>query len=115
VASLTLPELVRDLELDVTIKGKRTTRNKVSGRREAPEKEKWICGKKLDRNCFCSVWVEYNKGGEQTSRKIRAVKKLQPEKKPRIVAEYVRELEALAKFSQKKVRVRKVWDILSPH
>jgi len=107
MASSALPELVRDFELNATIRGKQTVHNRVSGRREAPQKETWERRKKLGRGGFGSVWLEHNIDGGQTSRKIRAVKELRPGK-TLIVAEYVRELEALAKFSQEKVGIFEV-------
>lgn len=73
-------------------------------RRRGPEQERWVRQKMLGRGGFGIVWLEERELKSQTSYNSRAVKQLDIEKLRSKKSDYVKELEALAKFSQAKVR-----------
>ncbi|RSL90092.1 hypothetical protein CDV31_015765, partial [Fusarium ambrosium] len=101
-----LPELVRDSHLEATFHPNadiptETTHLKYQGRRR-PQREKWIRQKMLGRGGFGIVWLEKREPDSSATYNLRAVKQLDIAKIRSKRHDYVRELEALAKFSQTK-------------
>lgn len=100
-----LPELVRDSELEASFLPNphipvATIHTKSSGRRTIRQ-DIWIREKKLGHGGYGIVWLERNNGSSQGDSELRAVKELKVQGSRGM--DYVRELEALAKFSQEKV------------
>lgn len=101
-----LPELVRDSHLEATFHPNtdipnETTHLKYQGRGR-PQQEKWIRQKILGRGGFGIVWLEKRESESPTAYNFRAVKQLDIAKIRSKRRDCVRELEALAKFSQEK-------------
>ncbi|KAI8717844.1 Autophagy-related protein 1 [Fusarium sp. LHS14.1] len=101
-----LPELVRDSHLEATFYPKarfpnETTHLKYQGRGRA-QQEKWIRQEMLGSGGFGAVWLERRDPGSSTTYNFRAVKQLNIGKNKSRQRDCVRELEALAKFSQAK-------------
>ncbi|KAI8667339.1 Autophagy-related protein 1 [Fusarium sp. Ph1] len=101
-----LPELVRDSHLEATFHPNadipnKTTHLKYQGRRR-PQQEKWVRQKMLGRGGFGIVWLEKRDPDSPTAYNFRAVKQLDIAKIKSKRRDCVRELEALAKFSQAK-------------
>lgn len=99
-----LPELVRDSRLDATFHPNeqtptKTIHQKYSGRRSFMQ-EIWTRKKYLGSGGYGVVWLERRECGQ-----LRAVKELRIRKSALKDDDYVRELEALAKFSQDKVGI----------
>jgi hypothetical protein len=102
-----LPELVRDSHLEATFHPNadipnETTHLKYRGRRR-PQQERWARQKILGRGGFGIVWLEKREPEGPTAYNFRAVKQLEVAKIRSKQRDCVRELEALAKFSQAKV------------
>lgn len=96
-----LPELVRDTRLQATIQGELTIHTRPFGRRRY---EKWTRKHILGHGGFGVVWLERrikDDTQEDDPGESRAVKRI--DTSGRRSEHYVRELEALAKFSQDKV------------
>lgn len=101
-----LPELVRDSHLEATFHPNadipsETTHLKYRGRRR-PQQERWARQKILGRGGFGIVWLEKREPEGPTAYNFRAVKQLEVAKIRSKQRDCVRELEALAKFSQAK-------------
>jgi hypothetical protein len=105
-----LPELVLDSRLEAGFQPNAlasdctTTHNRIVGRRTGSRQEKWLRKRVLGHGGFGIVWLERRVDERQNTPEYRAVKQIAV---PRPVSEggrYVRELEALAKFSLGKVR-----------
>jgi hypothetical protein len=111
-----LPELVRDTRLNTIVQGKTTIHRRIVRRRGAPQEESWI---RYDDSILGHgggglVWLEHKVAQrEEEPNERRAVKAIRvPGGSP--ISEglhCVRELEALAKFSQERVRdtVQYLW------
>lgn len=102
-----LPELVRDSHLEATFHPNTDIPNetihlKYQGRRR-PQRERWVQKKMLGRGGFGIVWLERREPENSTAYSFRAVKQLDVAKIRSKRHDCVRELEALAKFSQEKV------------
>ncbi len=101
-----LSDLVVDSKLDVKLFQDhsiqtRLVSNPTTGQRRTYEQEKWERTKVLGRGSFGVVWLERCTDGS-CSGEVRAVKEIV--KGPaNISADYNRELEAIAKFSHKRV------------
>ncbi|RSL76261.1 hypothetical protein CEP51_010131 [Fusarium floridanum] len=101
-----LPVLVQDSHLEATFHPSadiphETTHMKY-WRRRRPQQERWVRQKMLGRGGFGIVWLEEREPRSQTSYNSRAVKQLDIAKIGSKKGDYVKELEALAKFSQAK-------------
>jgi hypothetical protein len=99
------PELVRDTRLDATFASKdRTIHTIGTGRRSKSHREIWDRERTLGGGGYGTVYLERRQPGSgDDSPLLRAVKELQMHGRPRDGLNYIRELEALAKFSQKMV------------
>ena len=100
------PDLVRDTKLDITVKEGGTLQvhylsNPAKGERRVRVEQVWKREKELGRGAFGVVYLEQCSSGYNQGH-TRAVKRLRKQDDPSI--SYHRELEAIAKFSQKKVR-----------
>ncbi|KAH8905838.1 kinase-like protein [Coniochaeta sp. PMI_546] len=102
-----LPELVRDARLDTRVEGNTTIHRRIVRRRGAPQEERWI---RYDDNILGHgggglVWLEHKlpQSGTDSSER-RAVKAIRIPGGGATMKglHYVRELEALAKFSQER-------------
>jgi hypothetical protein len=97
-----LPELVRDSRLGVTVNGSLHTSIRVH--RASHLKETWIDHIPLGRGGFGTVYVQRKASSAAGTSELRAVKRIPIlHHDVRSTRAYVRELEALAKFSQSKV------------
>ncbi|KAM5353855.1 hypothetical protein ACJ41O_000505 [Fusarium nematophilum] len=99
------PELVRDSHLEATLRPNKyvptaTTHLTYSGARKV--REKWIRQRELGRGGFGTVLLERRDPESPADHNLRAVKMLDMTKISPEDFDYVRELEALAKFSQEK-------------
>ncbi|UPL03431.1 hypothetical protein LCI18_014365 [Fusarium solani-melongenae] len=101
-----LPALVRDSHLEATFHPSADipseTTHMTYWRRRGPQQERWLRQGMLGRGGFGIVWLEEREPKSQTSYNSRAVKQLDIEKLRSKKSDYVKELEALAKFSQAK-------------
>jgi len=102
-----IPDLVRDTELEVQIFPDHVIQtvyvsNQTAGERRTREQEVWQRNKKLGEGGFGVVWREKCRAGPSSGR-LRAVKKIN-KGTVNVIPNYYRELEAMAKFSQEKVR-----------
>ena len=99
-----LPELVRDTRLHAEVQGKITVHRRLVRRRGAPQEERWI---RYENSIIGGggsgvVWLEHKvKQAAEDLDECRAVKGIRMSGDSTI--RYVRELEALAKFSQERV------------
>ena len=107
-----IPDLVRDSELQVQFFPEYTrhvsfvsclTPGQRKIRREAKE-ERWKREKDLGRGSFGTVWLERCLTDEGKAR-VRAVKEIRKSPQYSKPIDYSRELEAIAKFSQPRVRL----------
>lgn len=103
----TLPELVRDSKLEARFHPNpdipvATIHTKSSGRRTIRQ-DIWVREKKLGHGGYGIVWLERNNESSQGRAALRAVKELRVHGSRG--GDYIRELEALAKFSQEKVSI----------
>lgn len=103
-----LPELVRDSQLETRFASKGQIVHIFRDTPTTAREEVWKRGKKpIGRGAFGEVWLEKCiKGQEPGGPETRAVKVLRliPQGEIRLeVSDYSRELEALVKFSQRKV------------
>jgi hypothetical protein len=103
-----LPDLVRDSELPkTTIHGKVTRHlfalpGKSSRQRKIWQEQRWQQVSFLGKGSYGDVWKEdLVQGGEGC--RTRAVKVIRRTSSESATVDYVRELEAVAKFSQEKV------------
>ncbi len=104
-----LPELVRDTKLQATIQGELTIHTRPFGRRRY---ERWKLKHILGHGGCGVVWLECKvKDGtqEEDAGESRAVKRI--DTSGHRSEHYVRELEALAKFSQDKVHSIAHWKL----
>ncbi|EEU39540.1 uncharacterized protein NECHADRAFT_81826 [Fusarium vanettenii 77-13-4] len=101
-----LPVLVQDSHLEATFHPSAAipteTTHMTYWRRRGPQQERWVRQKMLGRGGFGIVWLEEREPKSHTSYNSRAVKQLDLEKLRSKKSDYVKELEALAKFSQAK-------------
>ncbi|KAK4207893.1 kinase-like domain-containing protein, partial [Rhypophila decipiens] len=99
-----LPELVRDSELPVIIERDLTIHPQPFTRRSQSREEKWVRETNLGRGGYGEVWLERKVEGDESLPKLRAVKTIRIPENESIFelngGRGVRELEALAKFSQ---------------
>lgn len=102
--SLQGSDLVQDSQLQVKILEDRTihyVRDKSSTERLAIIEQTWHRVRKVGHGGFGVVWLESCTSGN--AKKIRAVKELKTVKENGSHVNYIRELEAVAKFSHEKV------------
>ncbi|KAM7183855.1 Protein kinase-like domain containing protein [Naviculisporaceae sp. PSN 640] len=104
-----LPELVRDSELKETvIDGDYTIHRQPISLRTRSRNDTWIRETKLGRGGYGEVWLEKKVHGDASLPRLRAVKRMHFPENETIFqfnrGRYVRELEALAKFSQDKYK-----------
>ncbi|KAI3327668.1 kinase-like domain-containing protein [Xylariaceae sp. AK1471] len=101
-----LPELVRDSRLEATFHGPdQTIHTILSSRRTKSPHQVWNRVKILGSGGYGIIWLEHGQDqGNVKAPSVRAVKELRTHRKLDNGADYVRELEALAKFSQRKFR-----------
>jgi calcium/calmodulin-dependent protein kinase I len=102
-----LPDLVRDSQLDVKLCDGHTIyvnlESSLSSRQRAiPREETWKEGSQIGGGAFGSVWQEICIHGDRKGA-VRAVKKISVRQEGLRDAVYMRELEAIAKFSHPKV------------
>ena len=102
-----LPDLVRDSQLDVELRDGYTVHvyfesNPDSRRRAVQREETWKLERHIGGGAFGSVWLETCTSGRQKGA-VRAVKRIALRQKSTRDAVYIRELEAIAKFSHPKV------------
>lgn len=101
-----IPDLVRDSQLATEWHSNLTIHKTTSGgrgiRQRKVEKEEWRREREIARGGFGMVWLEKCIAGGRKD-EVRAVKMIS---KPSKVADssILREIEAIAKFSQSKVR-----------
>jgi len=98
-----LPEFVRDARLQATIEGNLTIHTRPLGHRSPHET--WARGQVLGFGGHGVVWLECKVQGDggPVERAVKGTR--MPENQSRSeMAKYVRELEALGKFSQEKAR-----------
>lgn len=104
-----LPELVRDSRLPAAITQNVTIHTRPPGRRAISRHETWVREQILGHGGYGLVWLErkIKNHDDDSSPELRAVKGIRiPEHQAAWDGkQYVRELEALAKFSQEKVCV----------
>lgn len=103
-----LPDLVRDSQLDVEFRDGCTVHtylesNLSSLQREVQREETWKQERQIGDGGFGSVWLEICTRGTQRDT-VRAVKKIAVRRNNTRDMVYVRELEAIMKFSHPKVR-----------
>jgi hypothetical protein len=102
-----ISDLVRDSRLETRFSA-RYTRHVyyVSGRtprqRKVRREERWERGDSLGSGSFGTVWLE-TFTAEQADVRYRAVKEIRKSQRGSRAIDYSRELEAIAKFSHKKV------------
>jgi len=102
-----LPDLVRDSQLDVELRDGCTVHvcfeySPSSRQRAVPTEEIWKQERQIGSGGFGSVWLETYTSGIQKGA-IRAVKKIAVRQTSSRDAAYIRELEAIAKFSHRKI------------
>lgn len=101
---IALPELVRDLMLPVTTDRDLTIHPQPFPRRNKPREHIWARSRNLGRGGYGEVWLEQKVEGDDDLPQLRAVKSIRMLKEETIFelngGRCVRELEALAKFSQ---------------
>lgn len=106
-----IPDLVSDTELKTTFVPDCTKEtvhsfnesDRVSGRRNIVRTEHWHRRTRIGKGGYGEVWIEKCiKGGKSGSPVVRAVKQM-PTGEHVERSQYLRELEAIAKFSQQKV------------
>jgi hypothetical protein len=102
-----IPDLVRDAELEAKLLDGYTVHtvyesNPSSRQRAVPREEFWMVEKHVGGGGFGSIWLEKCVRGSQKDA-LRAVKRIAlGNQKPSDVT-YLRELEAVTKFSQRRV------------
>ena|SRR5215471_4938067 len=102
-----LPDLVRDSQLNVKLRNGRTVHvycdpSLASRQHAVPREESWKEEQQIGGGGFGSVWLQRCTSGRQNDR-VRAVKKIPLGENFTKDAAYIRELEAIAKFSHPKV------------
>jgi hypothetical protein len=105
---MTLPEIVRDWKLDCVVDGDYTTQTRyisdpATGQWREPVPERWQRKKRLGQGAFGVVWSETCISGPSAG-KVRAVKEIPDISTSLISGSYLRELEAIVKFSHEQVR-----------
>lgn len=111
IAGALLPDIVRDAKLETQINGDLTihichTSNPARRQRPQRVEEVWLRKQVLGKGTFGIVWLETCTSGPNLG-ELRAVKEIRKEAVARdksLVLSCARELEAIAKFSHKKVR-----------
>jgi hypothetical protein len=103
-----LSDLVHDTRLETKVVGDRTIHTKyisnpITGQRRQRLEETWERIEELGRGSFGVVWLERCISGPRSGT-VWAVKELQKDQASKSVCNYSRELEAIAKFSQARVR-----------
>lgn len=93
------PELVRHSKLEITFENNLIIHPQLSGRRKLPQREAWTRQRRVGRGGNGQVWLERKIVNGQHSAELRAVKDIHV---PSTRGRYIRELEALAKFSSQK-------------
>ena len=102
-----LPDLVRDSQLDVELRDGCTVHvyfesNLASHQRAVPREETWKLERHIGGGGFGSVWLETCTSGRQKGA-VPAVKKIALHQNITRYVVYIRELEAIAKFTHPKV------------
>ena len=112
-----LPERVRDSKLQAVIKHNVTTHPRPLGSRETPRYEKWKQDRILGYGGYGVVSLERKIDGTNGGPGLRAVKAIHVSKiRPNSDHQkYTRELEAIAEFSQDKVRIPKILVVGGKH
>jgi serine/threonine protein kinase len=105
--SPTIPELVRDSRLEAIFRPNAsiptaTIHIKLSGRRNVPAQEVWVREKMLGHGGYGMVCLERKLENGLPTSEVRAVKQIKIHEAISAGGKYLRELEALAKFSQDK-------------
>ncbi|KAK5635897.1 hypothetical protein RRF57_011609 [Xylaria bambusicola] len=105
-ADADIPESVRDSRWEADFQPNphvpyQTTNTSLSGRRLLRQ-EIWIRQKRLGHGGFGVVWLERAHPANQSSIRLRAVKELRVGREDLRRSDYIRELQALVKFSQQK-------------
>jgi hypothetical protein len=103
-----LPGLVRDTKLEIIVSQTHTLQveyvsNPATGERRTRVEERWETTQDLGRGAFGQVWLEKCTAGPSPGR-VRAVKAIMKGPGVEQQTDYTRELEAIAKFSQLRVR-----------
>lgn len=104
-----IPDLVRDSKLEVQVYRRHVIQvdyvsNPELGHRRVRVEQTWQTARRLGSGAFGVVWLEECTSGPEHG-KVRAVKEIWKDKSTSTSAiEYSRELEAIAKFSQPRVR-----------
>lgn len=101
-----LSDLVVDTRLDAVVSASHTIQaryvsNPAIGQRRTRLEENWHRTKELGRGTFGVVWLETCVAGPSLSQ-LRAVKEI---RKDGDVSTFYRELDAVARFSQERVRI----------
>lgn len=113
-----LPELVRDSRIEAVINDSEnlTVHMRLSGRRNVSRHETWSRKRILGHGGYGIVWLEQKIKEDDSPSELRAVKGIRiPDSHWKLErGQYVRELEALAKFSQEKVRISRTlaWSLV---
>ncbi|KAI1764987.1 kinase-like domain-containing protein [Hypoxylon sp. FL1150] len=103
----TLPELVRDSRLEATFHPSPSTpietTHEIRLSRRVLHSETWIRERRLGNGGYGTVWLERrSEMGSRASPQLRAVKELKVPRTQGGRDGYIRELEALAKFSKRR-------------
>jgi len=107
MCSMRLPDLVTDTELTTSIEKECTIHvlDEFEGRKRVQLKQKWRRSKYLGRGAYGSVWLEECVDGEPHDAPLRAVKQIRKFGHGNKQIDYHRELEAIMKFSNRRVRL----------
>jgi hypothetical protein len=104
------PDIVRDSKLDVRFDKGHTihisyTTDPKSGQRAVPRYEAWCQKRRIGRGAFADVWLEECTRGvsEDGIGRLRAVKQISTKQHGVKLEIFLRELEAISKFSHTKV------------
>lgn len=113
-ADAELPELVQDSQLQVTFCPNEHAPNEIRHKRPSgrgrPQKEIWVRERNLGGGGYGIVWLEKAQSGGR----LRAVKEMRMKGKS-VKDGPVRELEAIAKFSQDKVSRPHSISLIAPY
>lgn len=103
-----LPDIVRDSKLEVKIFADHIVQidyvsNPITGQRRSRVEQRWQLMEELGKGSYGAVWLAKCTSGP-ASGQIRAVKELSKGGAKLSPVDYCRELEAITKFSQERVR-----------
>lgn len=112
-----LPELVRDSKLQAVIIGNVTIHARPLGSRTTSRHEKWVQDRILGYGGYGVVSLERKINGANGGPGLRAVKAIRVSKnRPNPDRQkYTRELEAIAEFSQDRVRIPEILVVGGKH